>query len=107
MTDTQTDIFQALKASEEAQARVEQNADNEWLQQAHLAVRLIAERMSEFTTDDVWEVLPQTRENRALGPVMKKAASAGLIVATDRVRTGKRVSRHGAPLRVWASKVAQ
>lgn len=103
-------IFDALEAQRKADqtiAQVEANADGDWLIQAHKAVRVAAERFSEFTTDEVWQLIPPTRENRALGPVMKKAARAGIIEKTDRVRNGKRVSRHGAPLAIWRSRAAE
>lgn len=69
--------------------------------------------LAEFTSDDVWARMvdaggvPPTHDNRALGAVMRWAASDGLIAATDRVRPSSRVRLHGSPRRIWRSLVHQ
>lgn len=68
----------------------------------------MARRQAEVTTDDVWQELgddaPFQHESRAIGPVMSRAARAGTIDATDRIR----LSALGAgrwKVRVWRSRV--
>lgn len=100
----QTDIFTALDAKHEAMERVEEHADDEWKDAAYKAVLLAANVYENFTSDDVMELIPpevETHEHRALGPVMLRAAKAGLIVKTGMVRNSDRRSRHAAPLTIW------
>jgi hypothetical protein len=50
----------------------------------------------------VWETgLDCTREDRALGPIMQKAARLGWCIKTDRVRPSRRSRMSGKP--VWKS----
>lgn len=100
MTDQQL----SLAAAAEAQiARVERHADPDWKVQALDAVRRTCEQRREFHVDDVWVVgeLPSTREDRALGPVMRHAARLGYCRRSDRVRPS--VRSHGSPKPVWVS----
>lgn len=46
-----------------------------------------------------------TPDNRALGAVMRRAATDGLIAATNELRPSQRVSLHGSPRRIWRSLV--
>jgi hypothetical protein len=73
-------------------------------------VRALVLQKPELTTDDVWEELDRrgchTREGRALGSVMRQAASEGLIEPTDTYRQSERVACHRRPLRVWKRKSA-
>ena len=86
--------------------RVADNANPDWKVEAVRVVSTVAQRMPEFTTDDVWHLIEEvTHEPRAMGPVMKAAAAAGLIEATDRFKLTERPSRHRAPVRVWKSLV--
>lgn len=93
----------AAIAREQALRQVDENADPDWKDLALDAVRRTCEQRSDFISDDVWEVgeLPQTREDRALGPVMLRASRLGWCVKTDRVRPSKRSHLSGKP--VWRS----
>lgn len=99
------DVF-AEEARDEALARVEAHADPEWKATALAVVEHLARTRDEMTTDDVWHVLDArgvtfTHEPRALGAVMKQAASFGWISRTERTRRSERVVRHAGDVRVW------
>lgn len=100
----QLDLIDAL-------ARVEANADDEWLSDARDCVRLLATAQDTLTTDDVWDLLAlrssATHEPRALGAVMRWAVGEGLIVKTERMVPSKRSACHGRDIRVWRSVVRQ
>jgi hypothetical protein len=87
-----------------AMERVEQAAERDWLEVAFEAVERTCREMPSFISDDVWKRdLPSTREDRALGPVLVRAAKAGLCRKTDRVRPSAR--SHGSGKPVWESLV--
>ncbi len=61
----------AKQARDEAVDRVDRNANEQWKQNAFAAVRRLALRGTEFTTDDVWAELGTeegTHEKRAMAP---------------------------------------
>jgi hypothetical protein len=90
---------------DEALAQVDAHAAPEWKQLAYEAVRNVARRRASFISDDVWALtdLPPAREDRALGPVFRKAAHDGLIRKTDRTRPSVRSHLSGKP--VWESLI--
>lgn len=90
-------------AADEAIARVAENADPSWLAEAQAAVRLLAETRREFTTDDVWRLVPSTREPRALGAVMRWAATERLVENTQQTVPSTRPECHARPVTVWRS----
>ena len=72
------------KTKKEAMDQVEANALMSWKIAAQNAIRDLAGNNKEFVADDVWGLLqrrgvPAPREPRALGPMMKLAAVAGVI----------------------------
>lgn len=93
----------AQAAADEAIVRVAENADPSWLAEAQAAVRLLAETRREFTTDDVWRLVPTTREPRALGAVMRWAAGERLVENTHQTVPSTRVECHARPVTVWRS----
>lgn len=94
---------ETLAARDEAIEAVDRAADPEWKAEALAAVREMALRRDEFTSDDVWDAgLAKTREDRALGPIFLAAARAGWISRTDRVRPSHR-SSHGSGKVIWRS----
>ena len=108
--DEQVTLFdwqQAQAARDAALAQVAAHAEPDWREQALEAVRRTAERLAIFTVDDVWDVgeLPATRENRAVGAVMLRAARLGWIRATHRFVPTTRVASHGCPRRQWESLI--
>ena len=92
---------------DEAIDRVEENADQEWMNDAMDIVRFIVNRYKYFSTDDIWHMLkePTTHDNRAMGAVMRKAQAEGWIEPTDRVVKSTRPVCHSRPIRVWRSKL--
>ena len=96
-----------LQLKEEAIARVEANANEEWKQAAYLAMYFVARQQEYLTSDDVWSGLvdgsASTHEPRAMGAILKRAAKEGIIVATDDWRVSSRPECHGRPVRVWRS----
>ena len=100
------DLFEAEQARDEALARVERNASDDWKETVLHIIRDLAVAQDELTTDDVWQVLElrgieATHEPRALGAVMRHAASLGMIERTDTTRRSVRVARHAGDVRVW------
>jgi len=104
------DFKEGAAAAEEAIARVEANAADEWKAAALGAARCAAERLDLFTTDDVWKLLIDRgvagpHEPRAMGPIMRQAVSLGFCEGTDGFKRSERVSCHTRPLRVWKSLI--
>jgi hypothetical protein len=96
------------KNADRAIVRVDRNADDEWKAAALHAVKLVASRQGVFTTDDVWDVIPRgyaTPENRAMGPVMRKAESEGWCRPRGDFVPARREGNHQRPLRVWSSLI--
>ncbi len=108
MTQLPFDPQAAAKAKTEAMAQVEAHARVEWKDAALEAVRAAALASPSFIVDEVWPHLDddvQTHELRAMGPVMRRAATLGYIAPTDRYRLSSRISAHKNPRRVWRSLI--
>jgi hypothetical protein len=71
------------------------------------AVRAVARRCAEFTTDEVAAELTDwtIEEPRLLGPAMLRAQRAGWIAATDRMRKTTNPAAHCRPKAVWTSRI--
>ncbi len=98
---TQDTLF---AARDEALERVDEHADEDWKAHASDVIAMTAADLDEFTAEDVWARLDpalSTHEPRALGALMKRAAAAGVIVATDQWRVSSRTACHNRPMRVW------
>ena len=79
-----------------------ENAEADWKSEAYEAILKLCSTVSNFTADDVWALLKSsTNENRAMGGVMMRAQSAGLIRPLDMWKQTTRRSSHCRPLRVW------
>ena len=97
----------AVQATDAAIARVDAAAQADWKAAALDAIRYLADRRSEFTTDAVWEVLARrhpevtTHDNRAMGAVLRHARSEGLVEPTDAFHISVRPECHRCPKRVW------
>lgn len=82
--------------------------DDEWRRAALAAIRRVAERLPEFTTDQVLDedpTLEQGREPRALGPCLLYAAKDGIIAPTDRYVSSSRKASNARAKRAWRSLV--
>ena len=102
----QLDLFTQAKAARDvALKRVSQAADPAWSERAYDAIVETARRLPEFISDDVWAVtdLESTHEDRALGPIFRRAARAGVCVKSDRVRPSVRSHLSGKP--IWRSRI--
>ncbi len=101
----------ARAATDEAVERVGEHADPDWKVVALYAVRRVAKRQEFLTTDHVWEALAetgsQTHERRALGAIMRQAATAGLIAPTSHYQPTDRPEAHRNPKRVWRSCIVE
>jgi hypothetical protein len=89
--------------------QVDDNASLAWKREADKAA-LRAARVCEYlTSDDVVKLIPpsaRTHEWRAMGPVMQRAARAGMIVKADMPgRNSNRPALHASPRTVWKSLV--
>lgn len=86
-----------------------QYADLDWKKIASDAVRQCALQRSEFTTDDVWDIINKTgittSENRAMGAIMQSASRSGMLKATPTFIMSKRATKHKSPTRVWQSMI--
>lgn len=93
----------------EGMGRAERHANPAWMLAAEQAVLEAARELSTITADDVMRRIPpdvDTHEKRALGPVMMKAAKAGIIEkAIALPRNSTRPNQHSAPITVWKSNV--
>jgi hypothetical protein len=106
----------ALEARDLGMERAERGASPEWRETMFELVEQVARQHPTFTTDGVFEALwnipederPTTPEGRALGPVMIRAAKAGICSKADMpARLSRRRSRHAAPLNVWRSHLIE
>jgi hypothetical protein len=106
----QLDLLLGEANKADAMQRVWDHANDHWKHLAYDAVRQLARTRQWFTTDDVWQLLAAsnaaTREHRAMGPVMLRAAKAGLIAKTDRVLPTTRPSANCRPVAIWLSTSA-
>jgi len=95
----------ALAARDRALRQVDENADEAWKLDALAAVRKTCEQLPDFISDDIWTTggLDSTREDRALGAVIRKAAKLGWCVKTDRVRPS--IRSHLSGKSVWKSNL--
>jgi hypothetical protein len=77
-----------------------------WAEQAYAAIKLLASRKVEFTSEDVLDItgLPSggvgMHKNNATGAVMSKAARAGIIRKVG-YTTAKRKASHSSVHAVW------
>lgn len=97
-------LFDAIVERDEALDKIAGNTDASWAAAAENSIRWLARSRPWFTTDDVWEHLSHTctaqvHDNRAIGPVMRRMASDGVIAPTEHFVPSKR--RHASPIRCW------
>ena len=111
-------MSEAELARDQAIQRVQGGADVVWMQVAEMAVLDASRTVLNFTTDDVWERIPQLAEKyglpadtviepRALGAVMVKMSREQLIEATALYQKSRRRACHARPIRVWTRGTAQ
>lgn len=94
---------QGSRARDAAMAAVEQNTDPEWATVAEQVLRDLAASGEPFITDWLWPVLEQAgvvcHDNRALGPIVRRLATQGVIRKTGVYLPSTR--RHMTPVPQW------
>lgn len=90
----------ATLALQGALARVEAGAPADWKTAAEAVLAGLAATGKPFTTDEVWAMLPQPPEPRALGALMRHAARAGKIRRVG-WRASSRPECHCRPVAMW------
>lgn len=89
---------------EESIKRVYGAADQLAREDAMRAIRAVAGRLPEFTTDDVWlEMRHHPHEPRMMGAMMRWASSNGIVERTDRTMMSSLPQNHRRPVRIWKS----
>ena len=84
-------------------ARAEYAASSEWRSEAMTVIYAVAKSQPNLTTDDVRDMLPEAREPRAMGALMKNAAKEGWIRPLSTWALSRRPICHRRPVRVWQS----
>ena len=109
MEQTTLDFSKPEQLKEIAMEQVEENANEEFKRVALKSILSFATNKPYLTANDVWDSLDllgiTTHDNRALGPIFKKAAKDGLIEKTNTTTKSNRCSRHSGDVRVWKSLV--
>ena len=104
MEQTTLDFSKPEQLKEIAMEQVEENANEEFKRFALKSILSFATNKPYLTANDVWDSLDllgiTTHDNRALGPIFKKAAKDGLIEKTNTTTKSNRGSRHCGQLRV-------
>lgn len=101
---TQMELALGIAARDRAVDKVEAGAGPEWMEEALDVLFSVASRQKFFTTDDLWAAgLPQHREPRAVGALMRKAHRGKAITPTEKFVQSRRRARHAGPIRVWES----
>ena len=85
------------------------HADGTWWAASMRAIMHLAKTRDTFTADDVLELVEaqgyRTKENRAMGGVMRHAQTKGLIEITDVFEPSHNKRKHASPTRVWRSLI--
>lgn len=95
---------------DEGMARADAAANRLWKIGMWQCIVDVANKQAELTADDVFRLAAKrkvraTHENRAFGPLMKRAEREGYIEITQRFTNSERTSKHLNPIRVWRSLV--
>jgi hypothetical protein len=103
--DRMTAFWRAGLSRDLALERVEAAANARWKEEALAAIFTTCCSRVQFISDDIWVVgqLASTREDRALGPILLRAARLGWCWKTDQVRPSVRSHLSGKP--IWESLI--
>lgn len=88
---------------DQAIAEAEDQAMPDWLAEVTRILNQLIHDGDEFTTDDIWAKLPAeltTHEPRALGGLLKSAATTGRIHKVG-YRPTTRPEAHARPIPIW------
>jgi hypothetical protein len=89
-------------------ARVYRAANPAWVLAVNSAILKAANTKPYINADDIYPLIPPgvtTHDNKALGPLMRKAAFDGIIRKASWVEKCMRPVRHAADLQMWQSLV--
>lgn len=102
----------AKEATDRAVELADEHANPAWKDMFTASLRIVAQQMPEFTTDEVWEHIgtlkdpPTTGEKRAVGALIRKAAKDGVIAyKTDCFRRSRRANCHKSIIQVYESRI--
>jgi hypothetical protein len=98
-----------MSAKIDAITQVSEHADGTWWAASMRAITHLAKTRATFTADDVLQLVEDqgyvTKDNRAMGGVMRHAQVRGLIQITDVFEPSHNKRKHQSPTRVWQSKI--
>lgn len=94
-----------LELKQEAMSRVLASADPKWIVDALKVILTVCEEREEFSTNDLWPLLPHIKEPRALGAVLTMAAKRRYCRKTDRYEPSNIPRQHSRPLAIWQSLI--
>lgn len=100
------------RARDAGMEQVDDHANDEWSALMDRLVIEVATKLRTFTSDDVFDLFdevpdaPVTHDLRAFGPVMMRAAKAGVCRKAETApRPSRRKSLHASPRAVWTSLI--
>lgn len=94
------------RARDAALERVEDHANENWLDFAKHVIEQVALSNMTFISDDIWNAgLGKPSEARVIGTVIRWAQREGLIEQTDQFIPSAQPGSHCVPRRVWRSLV--
>ena len=103
----QPNLEAGLRGKKEGMRKVQAGANPAWKKQAKCSLVDIAKRKKFLAVDDLRAELEQydleTRDLRALGPVMMWGARERFIEATEGTKSHEVAKTHGTYTRVWKS----
>ena len=112
MANQQQELFRqgraaGTEARDDALQRVEEHAPPTWNDLAYQTLLDYARSHAEFTAPEfvIATGLPKAPEQRALGAVIRHAASDGMIENTYRTRKSPDPGQHVRPCTIWRSAV--
>lgn len=93
------------QAIEQVEATATTTGDG-WMKLAESVVTELAKSGRKFTTDDVWDRIPNwPLERRAIGATMAALARQGTIEFTGDYQPSRRRACHGRPIKVWVGLI--
>jgi hypothetical protein len=101
---------EAYESSQEAIDAVEAASSKKFLEKAYAAGAMLARRGVTFTSADIRDLLDsrypglKTKDDRALGAVMRSLSRDGVIEKTPMMRASGRTRNHNRPMAVWQRK---
>lgn len=99
--DTEVEISERALAEAGAE-RAAAGAGAEWVARATAEAVLLARRGQPFSADEVWAAVGDCPgDPRAMGAVMRRLASEGVIRATGLYRPSRRPGCHARPVLLW------